>query len=123
MPGSQSKPMTEVNPQDRLARSQTRASWLSALGTIFSITLSLIALYQSHEARVESAKEEVEVSFHRYIGDYPTAFNDWHGGPLVPGTLATLWEALIANNGDRPISVISYDVKMLTQGGPVLHWP
>jgi hypothetical protein len=118
--GRRKKP-TEVTPQDRLARSQTRAAWLSALGALLSIPLSLVALYQSHQAKVESAKEEVAASFHRYIGDYPMAFHDWHGGSYIPGTISTLWETIIANNGDRPVSIVTYDVKTVIQEGPVSY--
>lgn len=114
-------PKPELSPQDYLARSQTRAAWLSAVGALLSIPLSLIALYQSHLARVESEREELAVSFNRYIGDYPTTFRDWSGGPLIPGTIETLWEVLIANNGDRPISIVAYNVKALAPEGPIFY--
>lgn len=97
------------SPESNLVRSQIRAAWASAFAAMLAVPISLFALYQSHAARVASGREVIAVQARRYHSNFPITVNHV-GAPQWAGTLTTFWEVLLANNGDRTVSVIEHDV-------------
>jgi hypothetical protein len=82
---------------------------MAAVAALVMIPLALVPIYQTWTARVAAERETVELRTRRYPGDYRIAIK--HVGALQwPGTMTAFWEVLLANNGEKTISVIGYEV-------------
>ena len=99
---------------DPLARSQTRATWIATIAAVAALALSVIALYESREARIASRHDELRI--HAYRPALPITVQDGKG-PLHYAGVVAQWQVMISNTGTSTVSIVNYDVFELKLDG------
>ena len=79
-------------------------------GVTYDSYLPLSLSTSLNQAQANARREDVVISISAYRGNYPVAFEDLGGNAALPGILSTFWSVLLANNGDRSVSLVSYEV-------------
>jgi hypothetical protein len=98
---------------DQAVHSQTRATWVASIIAAFALIISLFSLYESHEARVATLRDELLLLSHRPNGDQSVTIQKVKGS-LYMGSITIPWEVLISNIGSSTASITGYEVLQTT---------
>ena len=104
-------------PEVDHARSQTWAGWVSAVAAL----LSLFSVWQSCRAQRTAETETVRVEVSALLfGDYKVSLGEIK---QTPPTVALWWNLTVANNGQIPVSILSFDACEVLPDGSESKYP
>lgn len=101
--------------------SQTRAAWVASIIAAFALLISIFSLYESHEARLATVRDNVTFQIGRYLADYPLVVRKANEN-MTLGAVEVLWEILISNTGGSTVSITGYEIFQVDpQGGQMMY--
>ena len=89
--------------------SATRAAWVAAIAAIISVPVSVASLGYAIWADRIKFREDLTLSVTPVLEDYPIQLIEVPG--TQTGTVSTYWNIMVANNSDRDISLVEYDLR------------
>lgn len=92
-----------------LLKSQTLAAWISAVSALIAIPLALFALYQARKSAEQSAREQIVIEITHRPDLYRVSLTPYTF-PDMPFLMNTIWHVVLANNSERAVSVVEYDI-------------
>lgn len=106
---------------DKTVQSQTLATWIASIVAALAFVVSLFSLYESHETRMTTIRDNVTFHVSRYTGDYPLGVKSTRGSMRL-GVVEALWEILVSNTGSGTVSLTGYEIyQVAQQGGEILY--
>jgi hypothetical protein len=100
----------------------TRATWIATIAAVLAIPISLFSVgYTIWSDRIRF-REDLILNVTAVTEDYPTQLNEVPG-TTPSGTLATYWSIIVANNSDRDVSIVEYDLQEIRGEGDKVRYP
>lgn len=102
--------MTKKATLDHLvAKSQTRATWIASVVAAVALVVSLLSLYESHQARLATVRDELILRAKHPMGDQKINVKKMPGS-MHFGAVSVPWELLLSNTGNSTVSITGYEV-------------
>ncbi len=94
-------------------QSEKEPFWKKNIIAFFALIISIGSLSFNVISYNNSHKENLKVSVSMVYDNYETSLHSIGGS--YPSILDTYWEVILTNNGDKPLSIVDYDIQQVSQ--------
>ncbi|MGH1428611.1 MAG: hypothetical protein ACRBEE_11780 [Arenicella sp.] len=98
------------------------AIWVAMATSIVAVIISGFSLYHTYQLENEKETENILLSVNRVFDDYATQLFPFSNRGAPSGALSVYWDVLVSNNGQSPISIIDYDITVLSAPNRIVDY-